>query len=70
MTAQEELTMLEAAYTSIMQGGAVQAYTINDRSVTKADLKWMSSRMDLLRRQVARQSPAGTASVAQFVEPE
>ena len=68
MTAQEELTLLETAYTSLLTGG-VQSYTINNRSVTKLDFSWMIKRIDQLRAQVARETTGGWFA-AQFRNPE
>lgn len=55
MTAQDELTMLEASYTALLQGG-VASYQINGRMATKFDIDWMSKRMDKLRAIVDRQT--------------
>ena len=71
MTASEELTLLEAAYTALLQGGA-QSYSINGRSLTKLDAVWMCKRMDTLRAQVVRDDPTsgGMFSVARFRNPD
>lgn len=55
MTPQEELTLLETAYTSALSRGGVTSYSIAGRSLT-VDVKWIVARMDLLRSEVARQS--------------
>lgn len=70
MTTQEELTMLETAYSNFVTGGAVQSYSINGRMLTRASAEWIAKRMDLLRRQLARESTDGAACVARFVDPE
>jgi hypothetical protein len=68
MTPQDELTLLEAAYTALLTGG-VQSYSIGGRSVTKNDIKFITERMDLLRRQVSRQSQ-GMFYASQFRKAE
>jgi hypothetical protein len=68
MTATEELALLEAAYTSIITGGA-QSYSINNRSITKLDIEWMTGRMEALRVIVDRQANGGVR-VAQMRTPE
>lgn len=70
MTAAAELALLETAYTAMLTGGAVQSYTVAGRTVTKADIKWLTGRIDQLRRQVSRESSSGAAAVARFVDTE
>lgn len=53
MTAQEELTMLETAYTAIMDRG-VNSYSVNGRQLTMLDVRWMTERIDILRATVNR----------------
>jgi hypothetical protein len=55
MTAQQELDLLETAYTSLLTGG-VQSYTINGRSLTRLDFRYITERMDTLRAVVYRQT--------------
>jgi hypothetical protein len=69
MDPQSELTMLETAYANFLNGGAVQSYTLNGRSLTRVDMQWMVTRMDTLRVVIARQTQGG-ASVSQFRPPE
>jgi hypothetical protein len=64
MTAQEELTLLQTAYTAILTGG-VQEYALKDRSVSKLDINWMSKRIDQLRAQVQRET-YGMFNAARF----
>ena len=60
MTHQEELTALETAYSGILSGGAIVSYSINGRSVTKSDIRWMTERIDQLRLLVARETGAAS----------
>jgi hypothetical protein len=68
MTNQEELTLLETAYTTLL-GGGVQSYSINGRSVTRLDFSWMIKRIDQLRAAVARETTGGWFA-GQFRDPE
>jgi hypothetical protein len=70
MTSQQELTLLETAYTNFLNGGAIQSYQVAGRMVTRADIKWMTQRIDVLRRQVSRESGGGMSAVVRFVDPE
>lgn len=68
MDPQTELTLLEAAYTSIVTG-QVQDVTIGTRKYTYLSINWLTARMDLLRAQVLRQT-TGAFFVSQFRRPE
>ena len=66
MTASEELTALETAYSEWIAAGCPQSYTTGDgRTVTRASAEWMSKRIDQLRAQVDRGTNSGF-SVADF----
>lgn len=70
MTAQEELTKLEAAYSAWLDAGCPQSYTTPaGQQVTKASADWMSKRIDVLRAQVQRDT-SGSFFVAQNRESE
>ncbi len=64
MTAQEELTLWEAALTAAATRNGATQVTIAGRS-TMYDLKFITSRVDLLRAIVARQT-TGMAWAGQF----
>lgn len=68
MTPQDELTLLEGAYSSILTG-KVQSYTIGSRMVNKLNLQVIIDRMDILRAQIQRQT-SGMSFVSQFRRPE
>jgi hypothetical protein len=55
MTINEELSLLEDAYSAIMTKG-VKSYRIGDRELTRLDLPFITSRMDQLRAASYRQS--------------
>lgn len=55
MTPQDELTMLETAYATIITGG-VQSYAINGRQLTRLDIQFITRRMDELRAIIYRQT--------------
>lgn len=69
MTAQEELTALETAYSAWIGAGCPQAYSYNGRMVTKASADWMSKRIDQLRAVVARNT-GSMFFASQFRNPE
>lgn len=69
MTLAEELTLLEAAYSAFLSGGAVQSYTIGTRSTTKANAKWFTDRIDQIRAAIVRETDGGF-QVAQFRDSE
>jgi hypothetical protein len=68
MTANEELTLLENAYSAILTKG-VKSYRVGDRELTRLDLPFITDRMDILRAAVQRAS-TGMAFVSQFRRPE
>lgn len=69
MTPAEELTALESAYAALLSGG-VQSYSINGRSLSRLDARWMAERMDQLRFLVARESNGGSPFLAsRFIRP-
>lgn len=65
MTAAEELTLIDAAMTAILTGG-VASYSINGRSVTRLDYRFLVERKKELEIAIARQSSTGTCPVAKF----
>lgn len=69
MTPTAELALLEAAYQTWLQGGAVQSYTIAGRSTTNASAAWFTTRIDQLRAAVVRETDGGF-QVAQFRDSE
>lgn len=70
MTATEELTLLEAAYSAWLTAGCPQSYTTPaGMSVTKANADWMAKRIDVLRAQVNAQTN-GSFWVGQTRDPE
>lgn len=69
MTFSEELALLEAAYQTWLQGGAVQSYTTAGRTTTNASAKWFTDRIDQLRAAIVRETDGGF-QVAQFRDAE
>jgi hypothetical protein len=55
MSIDEELTLLETAYSAILTKG-VKSYRIGDRELTRLDLPFIATRMDQLRAASYRQS--------------
>ena len=68
MDPQAELSLLETAYANYLQRG-IASYSLNGRTVSYADIKWLTSRMDELRAIVYRQNN-GLFQVAQNRRPE
>lgn len=68
MTASEELTLLESAYTTYLTTG-VASYSVDGRSVTRVSIEWLTKRIDQLRSQVARET-TGSFYAAQLRNPE
>ena len=56
---QTELTLYQTARTAILEGS--QSYTINGRSLTRADLSTIIDRIDALEARIARLSRSGGA---------
>ncbi len=54
--ASELLTEYETAISSVLQA---QSYTINNRSVTKADLRWLEQGRDKYKKEVAQETRGG-----------
>ena len=65
MTATQELTLLEAAYTTALSGGGYSDISMNGRMV-RVDLVWLTKRIDQLRAQVAQEASGGTWAAAKF----
>jgi hypothetical protein len=68
MTIDQELTLLETAYSAILTKG-VQSYKIGDRELTRLDLPFITARMDILRAQQIR-ATSGCSFASQFRKPE
>ena len=63
MTLEAELALLEDAYVKLITGGA-SSYSISGRSITKHDIRWVSERIDFLRREIARNASSSSPFVA------
>ncbi len=71
MTAAEELTKLETAYSAWLDAGCPQSYTTPaGLSVTKASADWMAKRIDALRATASQAENGGGFQVASFRDPE
>lgn len=57
MTDEELLALYDAALEAILIRG--QSYTIGDRTLTRADVRWITAERDKVRRRVNRKARGG-----------
>lgn len=70
MTSAAELALLEAQYTTWINAGCPNTYSINGRMVSRTYWEFLIKRIDQLRISAARESSTGTCPVSQFRRPD